>query len=158
MKGHFKFAVLTALLFASAGIFGIASNANADVIDEPGSAGSIKQVNSGNVLKDYDEEALTRSITIRLRGIPRRSIRNMTLIHRGIIIRTPTQQFLGVPNPIRLRPSGSYQTALTFPTSNMVTSRVSPWMMKVTCTLLNLTEPTPTKVPSLNLIWLSSNS
>lgn len=58
MKGHFKFAVLTALLFASAGIFGIASNANADVIDEPGSAGSIKQVNSGNVLKDYDEEAL----------------------------------------------------------------------------------------------------
>ena len=58
MKGHFKFAVLTALLFASAGIFGIASNANADVIDEPGSAGSIKQVISGNVLKDYDEEAL----------------------------------------------------------------------------------------------------
>ncbi|MDH5106680.1 hypothetical protein OQI89_12540 [Lentilactobacillus diolivorans] len=59
MRGHFKLAVLTALLFASAGVFGVASSANADgVIEAPGSAGSIKQVNAGNVLKDYNEEAL----------------------------------------------------------------------------------------------------
>ncbi len=58
MKGHFKLAVAAAFLFASAGIFGITGNVNADVINAPGSAGSIKQVNAGNVLTDYSEEAL----------------------------------------------------------------------------------------------------
>lgn len=36
MRGHFKLAVLTALLFASAGVFVVASSANADgVIEAP---------------------------------------------------------------------------------------------------------------------------
>lgn len=60
MKGHFKLAVAVAFLFASAGVFGAGSSVQADVIDNPGSAGSITQVNSGNVLKDYDESALNK--------------------------------------------------------------------------------------------------
>ena len=59
MKGHFKLALAAAFVFASAGIFGMAApTASADVIANPGSAGTIPQVNSGNVLKDYDENSL----------------------------------------------------------------------------------------------------
>lgn len=60
MKGHFKLAVSVAFLFASVGIFGVGSSVHADVIDNPGTAGSISQVNSGNVLKDYDENSLNK--------------------------------------------------------------------------------------------------
>ncbi len=52
----FKKIAVLAIAFASFGVWGASSQtASADVIANPGSAGSITQVNEGNVLKDYNQ-------------------------------------------------------------------------------------------------------
>ncbi len=56
---NFKKATLIAVLLASFGVAG-ATKANADVIDAPGSAGSIKTVDAGNVLTDYNDNSLNQ--------------------------------------------------------------------------------------------------
>lgn len=106
MKGHFKLALAAALVFATAGVFGIAApSANADVIANPGSAGSIPQVNSGNVLKDYNENSLNVVNNSTPQGNVSKSIQNIHWIQLVTTTVIHTTQLPAVHKVIHLRPN-----------------------------------------------------
>ncbi len=126
MKGHFKLALAAALVFATAGVFGIAApSANADVIANPGSAGSIPQVNSGNVLKDYNENSLNVVNNSTPQGNVSKKYTKYSLDPTGYNYGNSYNTIAGSSQSNTFKTKFfSCQMDLTFPTSNMVTSKV----------------------------------